>query len=251
MRLVFLLVFLSVPLFGQQAQSPAKDAHTSPDTIAFAEVVKQVTSALDAYKSSVGASADALPALSSAEFDFKTVTKSSEGLSLQILIFKIGGSHEKDATNEVIFTYKPKFVPVAPVVSPPKGLHPPPPSLKDQLLQIITGAAKSIQDAGPVADLPLSQVKVNIGFAVTWDGNGGVGGTYSIVTAGRQEILTKIPFSRSNLSSANNGRRPPRNQQLEVAGLAVPLYADDSLVRGLRGQPSVDGVLGIMRRWPP
>ena len=44
-------------------------------------------------------------------------------------------------------------------------------------------------------------------------------------------------------------RRPPRNQQLELARSAVPLHAGPGLRRSLRGQPHRDGDLGLSEPW--
>lgn len=185
LSLFFLL--LSTLCFGQQTplQAPSKD--DVEDSLPLAEVVKQVTSAIQEYQSSVGVSEDTLPPLSSAEFDFKTVTKKSIGGSIQILVFKFGASQENNVTNEVIFTYSPKPVPKG---QGTKGIHLPPP-FKDQLVQTIQSAAMAIKDAGPVADLPLSQLTINLQFGVTRDVGAGGQGIISIVTVGLTGDINK------------------------------------------------------------
>jgi hypothetical protein len=183
-NLVFLLFFLSTPLFGQKTPPPAPSQDAAENTIPLARVVKQVTSAIEEYQSIREEGSDALPPLSSAEFDFKTITKKTEGLSLQILIFKIGGSHEKDVTSDLTFTYKPAANAAAPDIIKGHDHHPPVVDLKDELLRTLLSAAEVIKDAGPVASLPINQLVVNLNFGVTWDGNGGVQAPISIVTIG-------------------------------------------------------------------
>jgi hypothetical protein len=165
-----------MPLFGQQAQSPDKD--NSGDAIPLAEVVRQVTSAIQEYQTSAGYSDPGRLTLSSAEFNFKTVTKMTIGGSIQVLVFKFGASHENDVISEVNFTYKPK--------SETQGLSNKStlqsPLFKDQLAQTIQSAAKAIKGAGAVEGLPLSQLTVNLQFGVTWDVGPGGQATISIVT---------------------------------------------------------------------
>jgi hypothetical protein len=189
---VFLFCLLAVPLFGQQPQSPAPGRDDAGDSIPLAEVVKQVTSAIQEYESSVPVGENSLPSLSSAVFDFKTVTKKSIGGSIQVLVFKFGASRENDVTNEVTFTYKPKPVRETPKLFD-KSRHPPtpPPLFKDELAQTIQSAAKAIKDAGSVADLPLDQLTVNLQFGVTWDIGPGGQATISIVTVGLSGDINK------------------------------------------------------------
>src|ERR1035441_10356680 len=57
-------------------------------------IIPKVKEALDLYQHNLGNGPDALPPLTSAEFDFKTTTAKVVGFSVNLLIFKIGGSHE-------------------------------------------------------------------------------------------------------------------------------------------------------------
>ncbi len=77
-------------------------------------VIPQVKAALDQYQQGLGSGPDALPALTSAEFDFKTSTATTVGGSINFFIFKVGGSHEKDVCNDVSFKYS---VPPHPLIA--------------------------------------------------------------------------------------------------------------------------------------
>jgi hypothetical protein len=182
-HLVFMLLLLSTPLLGQQTPTSALNQSPTADPGAFADVVAQVTSALNEYQANLGSGKDALPPLSSAEFDFKTTTSTKEGFSLQILVFKFGTNHEKDVVNDVTFTYA-----LAKHVPPPKlstkGVSLPPPQLKDQLTQTIQSAAESVKNARSLAGLPFSKLTINLQFSVDWNVNANGQVTYSFVTVG-------------------------------------------------------------------
>jgi hypothetical protein len=182
-HVVFMLLLLSTPLLGQQTPTSALNQSPAADPGAFADVVAQVTGALKEYQANLGSGKDALPPLSSAEFDFKTTTSTKEGFSLQILVFKFGTNHEKDVVNDVTFTYAlAKHVP--PPKLPTKGVSLPPPQLKDQLTQTIQSAAESVKNARTLAGLPFSKLTINLQFSVDWNVNASGQVTYSFVTVG-------------------------------------------------------------------
>jgi hypothetical protein len=163
-----------------QAAPPPKDA------VPLELVVAQVKDALQEYQTNLGGGSDALPPLSSAEFDFKTTTATTIGLTISLFIFKIGGSHEKDVVNDVTYTYSvPK--PPAALRSAKKSLRAdkkPSPQLKDQLVQTIRSAAAAIKTAGTVGKLPFSKLSVTIQYGVKWDGTAGATAPIQLVTLG-------------------------------------------------------------------
>lgn len=151
------------------------------DAVLLERVIAEVKAALDEYQSNLGAGDHALPPLSSAEFDFKTVIATTEGLTLSFLIFKLGGSHENDVTNDVTFTYAvPKPLRMESLFSHPA----PPPQLKDQLAMTIQGAAAAVKAAGTLGNLSFTKLAVNIEYGVKWDGDIGVNVPISLVTVG-------------------------------------------------------------------
>jgi hypothetical protein len=172
---VFLISTCTLPALGQAATASAEDQKP------LAEVIKQVTSALQQYQDNRGSGAtQELPPLTSAEFDFKTTTATTGGFTLSLFIFKFGTSHEKDVVNDVTYTY---------ALPPPKsatglqGSHPPP-QLKDELAQTIQEAAKAVRASSTAAGLPFSKLTVNVQYGVKWDVNGSGQVTYSFVTVG-------------------------------------------------------------------
>ena len=162
--------------------SHAAASPSTGDPGALPDVIQQVTTALHEYQDNRGSGQDALPPLTSAQFDFKTTTKTPTGFTINLFIFKFGVSHENDVTNDVSFTYslpKPKQIEERSTSG-----SKPPAQLKDLLAQTIQSAALSVQSAGKVAGLPLSSLKVTLCFAVDWSVSAGGQVTYSIVTAG-------------------------------------------------------------------
>src|SRR5208337_4733104 len=106
--LLVLVCAVSLNGFAQTttpATPPAVTSLSPKDAAPLDLIISQVKAALDLYQQNVGNSPDALPPLTSAEFDFKTTTAKVEGFTINLLIFKIGGSHEKDVVNDVTFTY--------------------------------------------------------------------------------------------------------------------------------------------------
>lgn len=170
-KILFLLVLsLSVTVLGQTETSKATaklNRKTLESVVPLDQVIAEVQKALDKYQSNRGKGDFELPPLSSAEFDFKATTATIQGISVNLFIFKFGGSHERDAVNDVTYTYSLK-----PPEHPSTSLQSstPPPRLSDKLAQMIQDAAKAVQGNGKVASLPFSKLTVNVQFGVTWDG---------------------------------------------------------------------------------
>jgi hypothetical protein len=152
-------------------------------------VVCEVENALDAYQQSkevsdrTDANKDPLPPIVSADFDFKTVVDTKGTLGIGFYIFKIGGSYDKQTTNDVDFQYVPKSLTVG-FVEAKKAV-----SFQEELLKTITNAAKAIKDeqAKPVPinikdPLVFKQLTINLSYGVTWDINGGISVPINIIT---------------------------------------------------------------------
>jgi hypothetical protein len=148
-------------------------------------IISQVKAALDLYQQNVGSTPDALPPLTSAEFDFKTTTAKVEGFTINLLIFKIGGSHEKDVVNDVTFTYA--------VPAPTAGLRTrkKPPMLTEQLANTIQNAAVSVKACKQFGKLSFTKFTVNVQYGVKWDGNIGANVPISLVTLGLSADVNK------------------------------------------------------------
>ena len=176
-RLLFAMLLLgTVPAMADTC--PAPGAAGQKDAVPLCAVVNQVTSALARYQSSLGSGANALPPLSKAEFDFKTAAVTTTGAKISLFVFTIGGSHERDVTNDVTFTYalpKPKPSALAPHTTE---------TLEDQLYATIRGAAEQVQMAQKVGNVPFSGLEITVQFCVKWDGNAGVNAPISLITVG-------------------------------------------------------------------
>lgn len=168
--LCFVVAFAAVPAVASQPQ----------DVAPLELVIAQVKAALDEYQRNLGGGADALPPLSSAEFDFKTTTGKTAGFTINLLIFKFGTSHENDEVNDVTYTY------TVPKPSTPPGLSAlkKPPELKDELAKTIQSAAKAVKTSGTLGKLNFSKLTVNLQYGVTWDINASGNFQFTLVTAG-------------------------------------------------------------------
>jgi hypothetical protein len=176
-RLLFAMLLLSA-LPAAADTCPAPGTTGPKDAVPLCAVVFQVTSALTRYQSSLGSGTNALPPLSKAEFDFKTAAVTTVGAKISLFVFTIGGSHEKDVTNDITFTYalpKPKPGVVAPHTTV---------TLEDQLYSTIRGAAEQVQMAQKVGNVPFTSLEINLQFCVKWDGNAGVNAPISLITVG-------------------------------------------------------------------
>ncbi len=172
---LLLICLISLLALGQNSQ-PLAPQDAAPLNL----VIAQVKAALAEYQQNLGGGADALPALSSAEFDFKATTATTEGLTVNLFIFKLGGSHETDVVNDVTYTYS---VPKPPTTVPTKAKLKPP-LLKDALAQTIQSAAAAIKTSGNLGKLSFSKLTVNLQYGVKWDGNIGANVPISFVTVG-------------------------------------------------------------------
>jgi hypothetical protein len=114
------------------------------------------------------------------DFDFKTVSTITEGITINLFIFKLGGSHANDVTNDVTFTYS------LPKPQPPPGLAgaSKPPQLKSALAQAIQSAANALKTAPGLTPLDFSKLTIMIQYGVTWGGSLGIGVPVSFVVLG-------------------------------------------------------------------
>jgi hypothetical protein len=175
--LLFLLMcFIAPATFGQTPQ-PAAPTDGAPLDL----VIAQVKAAILKYQSSLGSGPDSLPPLASAEFDFKATTATTVGGSINLWIFKIGGSHENDVVNDVTYTYS-----VPPPPKPPAGLaaHKPPPTLTEALASTIQSAAAAVKTSSTMGKLTFKSLTVNVSYGVKWDGSIGANVPIQFITVG-------------------------------------------------------------------
>jgi hypothetical protein len=168
--LILIFSFTASAVFGQATKPNAstKSKKTLETVVPLDKVIVEVQKALDKYQDNRGKGDFELPPLSSAEFDFKATTTTVEGVSINLFIFKFGGSHQTDVVNDVTYTYSLTPPPPPPAVELQSSA--PPPMLSDKLAQMIQDAAKAVKGNGTVASLPFKKLTVNVQFGVTWDG---------------------------------------------------------------------------------
>jgi len=179
-RTIHLVSLIGLPLLLCACQRPSVGVAPAPnpaDVAPLELVVKQVKASLDEYQKSIGNGKDALPPISSAEFEFKVTTAKTAGGTVTILIFKLGASREKDIVNDVAFAYYP------PTQAKAVGDERPVP-LTEELASTIQSAAAAVKNAPTIGPLNFSKLTVVIQFAVKWDGTIGATVPISIVTAG-------------------------------------------------------------------
>jgi hypothetical protein len=192
MRTLIALLACVIPL-SAFAQTPALPAPAplpaaSPQEASPLDlIIPKVKDALDLYQHNLGNGPDALPPLTSAEFDFKTTTAKVVGFSVNLLIFKIGGSHEKDDINETTFTYSVPPPPAHAALESSKK----PPTLEEQLAYTIQAAALAVKASKQLGPLTFSKFVVNVQFGVKWDGNIGANVPISLVTVGLNGDISK------------------------------------------------------------
>jgi hypothetical protein len=155
MRTLLVVLACIIPLssFAQTAApaaSPSLPVVSPQEASPLDPIIPKVKESLDLYQHNLGNGPDALPPLTSAEFDFKTTTAKVAGLSVNLLVFKIGGSHENDDVNETTFTYS-----IPPPVAPATlSSSKKPPTLSEQLAYTIQAAAlavKASKKSGPLS----------------------------------------------------------------------------------------------------
>lgn len=176
----FVCLLISGCLFDKQSSTSAAATGGGSDIVPLEQVVKEVKKEVKDYQDRPVPGAP-LPRLDTAEFTFKVVRTVTGGLSVNVYLFKIGGSHSREATHSVTYTYK---------VPPPEKkrgfaaqVKRPPPK-KDSLSETIRQAAEAAKAATSFGDLPLNEMAINIQFVVKWAGNAGVEAPISIVTVG-------------------------------------------------------------------
>ena len=157
------------------AQKPTPPPGTAP----LQKAIEEVNKALADYQSNRGTGADALPPLSSVDFDFKVTKTVTINGGVNLFIFKIGGSHQNADVNDVTYSYS---VPKPKETRALTGKKPP--QLREELAQTIQTAVAALKTAGTIQGTSLAKLTITIQYGVTWDGNGGINAPISFVTIG-------------------------------------------------------------------
>jgi hypothetical protein len=181
------LVFLAtLNVYAADVCTVPPDARTNPkDTpVPLCLVAQKIAATLDEYNRAPGTIAGALPKLSKAVFDFKTVSSTTTGFKFCLLVFSLGASRRTDSTNAVTFAY---VVP-PPETKPPgfgfHGKHPQPQDFSQNLIQTLQDAAQQIKLTRSVGAAQFKTLTVTLAYGVTWDFNAGASVPISLVTLG-------------------------------------------------------------------
>jgi hypothetical protein len=163
------------------AVPPAARTNPRDTPVPLCLVAQKIAATLDEYNRAPGTLADALPKLSKAVFDFKTVSSTTAGFKFCILVFSLGASHRTDSTNAVTFAYA--------VPTPPSGpgfsaKHPQPQDFSQNLIQTLQDAAQQIKLTRSVGAAQFKTLTVTLAYGVTWDFNAGATVPISLVTLG-------------------------------------------------------------------
>lgn len=158
-----------------------------PDNTAdLPSVIQTVEQALKCYQAMTGGTnpdqPKGLPKLTSAAMDFRTTTAKTVGFSISFFIFKIGASKEKDATDDISFTYS-----VPKTVALPKTaavVKPAPTDLFSELVKDVQAAANSAKSQSTALGMPLSKVQITIAYGIKFDGNVSINAPVQLVTIG-------------------------------------------------------------------
>jgi hypothetical protein len=178
MRTLLLFAMLSIITFQLSAVAKPKCEKDVKGCVPIEQVMNAVITSLDEYQLKAQDSKGALPKLVSAVFDFKTVVDTKGGGGVQVFVFKIGASLDKQQTTDLTFTYKPKAA-----KPPSKNVYAR--TLPDQLMETIEAAGNIVKSNPPathVGDLEISEVDVLVSFGVSKDFNGGITLPINIVT---------------------------------------------------------------------
>lgn len=195
------MAVLLVTSLALEAQSnPRKFKEKSP-TVALSEVIAATESALNDYQTyalSADGIKDGIPPLATADFDFKTVVDTKGGFSINLLIFTIGATHEKQQTNELDFQYVPHVHKQLLEYFAFEG-GTAPKTLYQEIVDTLKESAKEIKKAADqpstgTTQLDLCQLTLALSFGVTTDVQGGIKAPIQMVT-----ISSSLDHSKNNV----------------------------------------------------
>jgi hypothetical protein len=140
--------------------------------------------ALNEYQAQAEASKGALPPLATADFDFKTVVDTKGGPAINLWIFTLGATKEKQTTTDLDFQY----VPHPPEKIEIQGFGEKPKTLYQAIIDTLTESSKAIATASHTAGtsntpfFDLYQLSITLSFGATTDIQGGVKAPFQLIT---------------------------------------------------------------------
>jgi hypothetical protein len=194
-RIAIAMVFFLSPLIASGKDK--KDAQNSNETVTIQAVVSQVKEALSNVQTKL--TNKQLPPLKSVKLTLQTVATSKAGGKISFWVITIGGSLQKEASQEVVLE-----------LVPPKAGNPVNISsetftkaLEDSILDAAQGVQGADQGSLP---LKLENLSVTLGFTVTAEGTAGAKLTLAPVTldiSGQKDkkVVHKLEVAYSNTSA--------------------------------------------------
>jgi hypothetical protein len=192
---------LVVLLLGCHSALAQKTKFKEKDkTVPLSEVIVATESALNDYQTyaeSPEGIKDGIPPLATADFDFKTVVDLKGGPSINLFIFTLGATWDKQTTNDLDFQYAPHVEPKTEFFDLDGGKAPK--TLYQSIIDTLTASAKEIKKAQDVQasepkKLDLCQLTLALSFGVTTDVQGGVKIPFQIIT-----ISATLDRSKNNV----------------------------------------------------
>jgi len=186
------VLFLS-PVVGQDKNS----SQNSNNTVTIQAVVAQVKEALSNVQTKL--TAKQLPPLKSVKLTLQTVATSKAGGKISFWVITIGGSLQKEASQEVVLELVPPK-PGRPVNMSSETFTN---ALEDSILEAAQGVQGADQGSLP---LELQNLTVTLGFTVTAEGAAGAKLTLTPVTLGisgqkDRKVVHRLEVAYSNTSS--------------------------------------------------
>jgi len=179
-------LLFALPAFGQNCPVPDMKSVQKTDPVPLCLVVEKVKQALDDYNNDPTTAGSALPALSSADFDFKVARATTSGFKVSFFVFTLGTTKEVDSVDDVTFSYQ--VPPKKPGLAPRKT---PGPDFSRQLVETIKAAAEQIRQTNSIGKANFKSLTITLAYNVKWDFNAGVAVPIELVTAGGSFDKTK------------------------------------------------------------
>jgi hypothetical protein len=181
----------SSPLHAQESKFKEKS-----ETLPLDQVIAVTEMALNDYQAQAEASKGTLPPLATADFDFKTVvdTKGTGGINLWI--FTLGATKEKQTTTDLDFQYAPHPAEKIEI----QGFGEKPKTLYQAIIDTLTESSKAIASASQASgsstqpSLDLCQLSITLAFGATTDVQGGLKVPFQLIT-----VSASLDRSKNNV----------------------------------------------------
>jgi hypothetical protein len=203
----------SAPPKGKKVKEP-KTKTLGDKVVPLGLVVCEVENALNAYQQDPEVTdttkKDVLPAIYTADLDFKTVVDDKGSLGIGLFIFKIlGGSIDKQKTDDIDFQYVPKSL-LKTAIEAHRAK-----TFQEELIAVIKNAARAVKDQEAMAPPPnmkdplvFKQLSVTVSFGVTTTLQGGISVPIHIVT-----LTAELDHSHNSVESVKLVFAPPPKEK--------------------------------------